>query len=209
MFNFKDSFTKLSTAGWIAIIQMIGIVVLFMFINAQFNNDTKLETYIEELQIIKDEAIKLSDSLKVELQLLEEHVKSAEQRASQLTVQVGGLRVQTSKLKNSVDSLKSTLTDSVQMARMIIPLQDSIIIHQDSVINTQEQVIEEKDVIIFTQKNSIYLLTQAFDSVTAIIINIPEPPNPNEFLGITLPSRKESVIGGFIIGVVVSLAVKR
>ena len=55
MFNFKDSFTKLSTAGWIAIIQMIGIVVLFMFINAQFNNDTKLETYIEELQIIKDE----------------------------------------------------------------------------------------------------------------------------------------------------------
>jgi len=191
---------------------VIGIVLIVLFINAQFADDDAIDTHIAEMKKFKeqaDSALKFADSLKTKIVVLESDANAAVEKANALGAQVSRLKKQTSVTRGRADSLKEVLTDSVELARRVIPLQDSIIAHQDTTIRQQEKQVSLLTTGVAKKDTTITLLTITRDSLIKVIRNVPEPPkNPNRgWFGIKYPSRKSVGVAGAVIGAVVTFVV--
>lgn len=193
----------------------VGIIILLVFVNAQFDKKDKMDEYIEQVKTFRaqaDSAIKFSDSLKTHIVNLKTDATEAEQKARSLNAKVGQLSRQISNRRGIADSLRKTITDSIELARVIIPHQDSIIAQQDTVIKTQHTQMSQLNIALAKKDTAIDLLTVSRDSLRTLLAQVPPPPkNPNKtWLGIRLPTRKQSAIAGAIVGsVITGVLIKR
>lgn len=195
----------------IRLIAFISGAMMLTFVVVNAGKQDELDVYIAQYNEFKTEAEKANamvDELRVQVAEKEHEARAAESRALYLSTQARERKQSVTAAITVKDSLLETITDSVEMARVIIPEQEKIIESQIVIIKTQDEQIEELNSVIKLQKESNQLLTFAVDSLQQVIINIPPPPkNPNKFLGIPLPTRKQSFIGGIVIGVITTAVV--
>jgi hypothetical protein len=204
---------ELEKNAW-PIIRLITVIsgammLTFMFVNA--GKKDEMDTYIAQYNEFKSDAEKANamvDELRVQVAEKEHEAQAAQSRAAYLNTQVRERKQSVSGAISVKDSLLKTITDSIEMARVIIPEQEKIIESQIVIIKTQDEQVHELNTVITLQKESNQLLTFAVDSLQKVIINIPAAPkNPNKMFGISLPTRKQSLIGGIVIGVVTTFVI--
>jgi hypothetical protein len=191
------------------VIRMISLVsgaMMLTFVVVNSGKQDEMGMYIAQYNEFKTEAEKANamvDELRVQVAEKENAANNAIARATQLGASARKQRVTVASAIEQKDVLLMTITDSIELARKVIPAQEEIIESQLAIIGTQDNQIDELNTVITLQKESNTLLAFAVDSLQQVIINIPPPPkNPNKFLGIPLPTRKQSFIGGAVIGVV-------
>jgi hypothetical protein len=192
---------------------VMGMFLLILFIQAQFNGDDDIDRYIADAKRFQEEAqlaVAFADSLKVEVEIREMEASQAIERANNLGQQVRTLRNQTTELREQVNSVVAaappltdfTYSELLYFTEQVMPQQQEIIIQQENIINIQAEQIEQLETAIIWKDEAILLLTQSNDSLQFVLKNPPTiPSSPNKMFGITLPSRTTSFIAGVATGV--------
>lgn len=190
----------------IARIVLFGIALIAIALMVDVPDSTNTyDTYAEQVDDLRKRARaeKLrADSLNRVILERDIKIEQSDRRVRTLNTQLATLRGSTSVLEGQVDSLTETLTDSVTMAREIIPRQATIIVQKDEEIKTQGLIITEHVYTIHLRDQTISGLRISNDSLTALVLDIPEaPPNPNKLFGlIPMPSRTTTFVLGAVVG---------
>jgi hypothetical protein len=190
----------------VRMISLISGAMMLTFVVVNLGHKDEMTQYITQYNEFKTEAElanAMVDELRIQVAEKEHEANAAMARATQLGAQARQQRVTVASAIEQKDVLLETITDSIEMARTIIPAQEEIIVTQTQIIATQDTQINELNSVVILQRESNQLLTFAVDSLQQVIINIPPPPkNPNKMFGIPLPTRKQSLLGGIVIGVI-------
>jgi hypothetical protein len=189
---------------------IMGVMLLVVFIQAQFKGGDDIDRYIADAKKFQEEAqlaVAFADSLKNVVELKEVAATEAIARANQLSQQVSSLRSETRELRDRAVLAIQSAPPTSEMSRDelityvdgIVPLQQQIIEQQETTITIQAQQIGELETALVFKDEAIALLTQSNDSLQFVLRNPPVPPsNPNKMFGITLPSRTTSFIAGAV-----------
>lgn len=192
-----DNNQKALTNG---IVTIVTCILVLLLINTQITSKRE-EQYLQRMREFKKQAESASrhaDSLRSEITVHMNNVRTAELKASASAIQARRSRNAVNELLHELDSLREVVTDSVQMARVIIPKQDSIISEQQITISTQDTQITFLNVALSSKDTALTISIQRGDSLQRVVDNIPTPPSPPLFPKIT---RKQAFIGGVVGGI--------
>lgn len=218
--KFGKAFDALTMVGKYA---AFGAMIFIAFSFGNCKGEDKYEQFkIEYTQYKKsaETAVKYGDSLRKEVNKLDDKIQEKDVLITSLTVTIGSknkeqriLKNKLSDLEQDVDSLKKGNDSSA-----IIVAQDEVIENLKSQVETAESIIVKKDSIISLQQNKLELTeTQKklykmeSDSLRTVIQKMPKAPtNPNKIWGI-IPKPSRTVIGvtAFATGVIVGTQLKR
>lgn len=215
-----DSFNELVPAIKNVVIIAAVLLVAITINNFKMNKNI-LDGFIEESKQHEQEAktaLAVSDSLKLEVIKSQKLADSSLQKIVVLEDRVKKTQVSASASKRQADSLKNelkdttnTMRDSLDILVVIVPKQDSIIMKQDIVIALRETQIHLQEKIVLQKDSSIKKLMIANDTLSKIVAATPTlKKNPNKLFGfITLPSRRTTLVVGFIAGVITTAGIAK
>jgi hypothetical protein len=190
-----------------------GVVMLLLFINAQFDRRSNIGEYIaaaEQFRKDAQKAVAFSDSLRLEIAVIESNANDAMERANTLNRRVSSLQAERGALRAQLTAMETPSTNSEFRYEDAYAVATLIITNQDEVIQEQASEISELRTVVDLKDQSIFLLTQSRDSLQYVISNPPPiPSNPNKFLGINLPSRRAAFAAGAITATVAVIAITK
>lgn len=211
----------------VQLVLVAGVVFLVTNIVTDWQNQSKIEAYIEkykQFQAETKQTVKMLDSVKKVVDQKDEEIVLHIVEANDARAEVARLKAVLPNpkviavLKTRIDSLKAATGDSVVLARTVIPAQDTLIKQQDSTIAIQGLSLAAMSIETSAlRKANGGLLWQnttlrtALDSARKNLTNLPKPPeNPDKFFFglIKKPTRTQAFVGGVIATIVVDQAIK-
>jgi len=215
-----DSFNGLVPA--IRNVVIIAAIILVVILFKDFTNKKNIiDGFINESKQHEQDAkivLVVNDSLKQQVVKHQKIAEDAQQKITILESRVKTTQATVATSKHKIDSLKNalkdtthTMRDSLDILVVIVPKQDSIIMKQDIVIALRETQIHLQEKIVLQKDSSIKKLMIANDTLSKIVAATPTlKKNPNKLFGfIPLPSRKTTLVVGFIAGVITTAGIAR
>jgi hypothetical protein len=221
LLNFGKEFNTLTSVSRLAIVG--GAIFIISFMLGKSDGNSKLEKFNVEYSEFKNNAQKtatFADSLKTEVQKLQEKNAEKDNIVKRLRISVAFRSTQTDELKTSLVELE----DRISMmplpsdTSLTVAYKDSIIgnlkkqvVVADSTIVDQSSIITQKDAQSVLLQNAVTLSSTRADSLQHILRTLPKPaPNPNKLFGfIPKPSRTVVGVTGFVLGIVAGAELKR
>lgn len=175
----------------------IAVIGLSYWFGQRSDGRDTLTTYNEKFQAYQDSVVKptlaKADSLKRIVDSTKTLADSAQSSADAKTVEITKLRSTVAVLRkknaNLADSVKNdtSLPPECDQCRRAVASLTQEVDSLDQEVKRQESR-DSTRVFTINQLNTSLLASNARgDSLQKVIINFPQPPKPNKFLGITLP----------------------
>jgi hypothetical protein len=222
LLNFGKGFSTLNSVGKLAIVG--GAIFIISFMLGKSDGNSKLEKFNIEYSEFKNNAQKtatFADSLKNEVQKLQDENAQKDGIVKKLTVSIAyrntqkdTLRTNLIELENHVTLLNNLIVDT----SLVVVYKDSIIgnlkkqvVVADSTIVDQSLIIAQKDAQSVLLQHAVALSSTRADSLQHILRTLPKPaPNSNKLFGfIPKPSRTVVGVTGFVLGVVAGAELRR
>ena len=222
LLNFGKEFTALTSVGRLAIVG--GAIFIVSFMLGKSDGNSKLEKFNVEYSEFKNNAQKtatFADSLKNEVQKLQDENAQKNAIVKKLTISIGFRTTQKNALQTNLTELEnqaSLLNNLMVDTSLVVVYKDSIIgnlkkqvVVADSTIVDQSSIIAQKDAQSALLQHAVTLSSTRADSLQHLLRSLPKPaPNSNKIFGfIPKPSRTLVGVTGFVLGVVAGAELKR
>jgi hypothetical protein len=222
LLNFGKGFSTLNSVGKLAIVG--GVIFIISFMLGKSDGNSKLEKFNIEYLEFKNNAQKtatFADSLKNEVQKLQDENAQKDGIVKKLTVSIAYRNIQKDALRTNLIELENHVTllnESIVDTSLVVVYKDSIIgnlkkqvVVADSTIVDQSLIIAQKDAQSVLLQRAVALSSTRADSLQHILRTLPKPtPNPNKLFGV-IPKPSRTVVGvtAFVLGVVAGAELRR